>query len=133
LAKYIIVSPPIKRANSQGLSVTARGNKYIHRQKFIHGRSPPPLPLSLLFRQKKDRDIERREKRERVGSWDTQRRRGRRSRRRARRNGRRVFFFQDSQAGNLRVAGALVAACSYENKEAQGWGQKSGVRRRGGR
>ncbi len=62
MAKYTIASTPIKGPNSQGLWVTSRGTKYIHRQKFIHGRSPPPP--SPLFRQKKDRDIERREKRE---------------------------------------------------------------------
>jgi hypothetical protein len=33
-----------------------------------------------------------------------------------------VFCFP-GLSGNLRVAGALVAACSYENKEARGWGQ----------
>jgi hypothetical protein len=91
LAKYIISSPPIKGLIPRVCWFQPEAtNKSIDKSSSMDEVLPLP---SLLFRQKKDRDIERREKRERRGSgWDTQRRRRKRSRRRARRNGRRVLF-----------------------------------------
>jgi hypothetical protein len=79
---------------------------------------PPSLPPSFCAKRK-DRDIERREKRERE--------RGVVGIRKGGEGGGHgemgaVFCFP-GLSGNLRVAGALVAACSYENKEARGWGQ----------
>lgn len=85
---------------------------------------PPPapsLPPSFLFRQKKDRDIERREKRER-GVVGIRKGGGGGGAGGGHGETGAVFCFP-GLSGNLRVAGALVAACSYENKEARGWGQ----------
>jgi hypothetical protein len=107
LAKYIIASPPIKgpiprvcRLQPEATSTSIDKSS--------------SLPPSLLFRQKKDRDIERREKRERgvvgilKGGGGAGGGHGEMGA---------VFCFR-GLSRNL-----LVAACSYENKEARGWGQ----------